>query len=195
MLVPNSNADYRVLIGDRDADDTTDLSDNASDTEEQGEYKSDVKKVLDSKHVIGGKIKLDDESDYEPDSLTMDEGEDFENLAENKYKINAAADVIVSEINDLTVANIEDTTVDEIDGLANGNDSVLLLGIDDGPLPKAEFNFKEEIHRTLINGNAHYLDDQHDEVFDDSIETIANNKGKDSKDTLETMYCNIFYKY
>lgn len=178
MLVPNPNADYRAMIGDRDADDTTDLSDNASDTEEQGEYKSDIKKVLDSKHVIGGKIKVDDESDYEPDSLTMDEKGNFDKPVENGYKNDIAVDAITNGMN-ITTAHNKDITVDVVDGTISGNESVLVMGIDDGPLPKAEFNFKEEIHRSLMNGNGIYTNDQYEEVFDDSIESIAHNKGRD----------------
>lgn len=181
MLVPNSNADYRALIGDRDADDTTDLSDNASDTEEQGEYKSDIKKVLDSKHVIGGKIKVDDESDYEPDSLTMDEAGDLDEPVENGYKNDVALDAIINK--NIAIDQNKDTTVDVVDGIVNGNDSVLVMGIDDGPLPKAEFNLKEEIHRSLMNGNGIYSNDHYEEVYDDSIESIAHNKGEDSNNT------------
>lgn len=194
MLVPNSNADYRALIGDRDADDTTDLSDNASDTEEQGEYKSDIKKVLDSKHVIGGKTKVDDESDYEPDSLTMSEADHLEEPVENGYKNDVAVNAVTYEINEnVAVVQTKDITVDVVDGIVNGNDSVLVMGIDDGPLPKAEFNFKEEIHRSLMNGNGIYSNDHYEEVYDDSIESIAQNKGKDSFYTKNALNYNSEY--
>lgn len=190
MLVPNSNTDYRALIGDRDADDTTDLSDNASDTDEQvetDEYKSDIKRVLDSKHVIGGKTKIDTVSDYEPDSLTIENGtNEFEKLVSDEYMYDKAVDDIIDEINDNSVTIVEAknvTATDEVDGMANdNNDSFILMGIDEGPLLKAEFNLKEEIHRTFMNGNVHFYpsEDTNGEVFDDSIENMAiNNKGKD----------------
>lgn len=188
MLVPNSNTDYRALIGDRDADDTTDLSDNASDTEEQAEveeFKSDIKRVLDSRHVIGGKTKIDTASDYEPDSLTIENGTDeFEKLVGDEYKHDKAVDEIINEINDTTVTIVETKNghaTDEVDGMVNGNDPVIVMGIDEGPLLKAEFNLKEEIHRNFMNGNAqHFIEevDTNGEVFDDSIESIAVNKGK-----------------
>lgn len=178
MLVPNSNADYRAMIGDRDADDTTDLSDNASDNEEQGEYKSDIKKVLDSKHIIGGKMKLDDESDYEPDSLTMAEEDEFGKLTDNGYKTDEAVEAVANNTNNFVNTKTQNSTTDVVDG-TNGNNFMLLMGIDDGPVPKAEFNLKEEIHRTLMNGNGiHYLDQQDEEIYDDSIESLAINQGK-----------------
>ncbi|XP_077299079.1 myosin-7a binding protein isoform X2 [Arctopsyche grandis] len=53
MLIPNSNTEYRALIGDRDAEDTTDLSDVGSESDEMP---SDIKHVLvNSKTIIGGK--------------------------------------------------------------------------------------------------------------------------------------------
>lgn len=183
MLVPNSNTEYRALIGDRDADDTTDLSDNASDTEEQTEYKSDIKRVLDCKHVIGGKTLFEETLDFEPDSLTVEDGaEEFEKLVDKEYKNETAVDAIINEINDNNFT-VETTNNNELD-----NVDKLLVGIDEGPLPKAEFNLKEEIHRTLMNGNAsEYPDDNsstNEEVFIDSIESITNNKGKKRKHTM-----------
>ncbi|XP_022822112.1 uncharacterized protein LOC111353355 isoform X2 [Spodoptera litura] len=150
MLVPNSNTEYRALIGDRDADDTTDLSDNASDSEEQAEYKSDMKKVLDSKHVIGGKPKVE-ECDFEPDSLTIIDGvdEDFDKLVE-KIDDDEAVDAIINEINDNKVTIVETSNVSTVDQADGGK---LLISIDSGPLTKAEFAVNEEIHRTLLNGN------------------------------------------
>lgn len=167
MLVPNSNTEYRVLIGDRDADDTTDLSDNGSDTEEQDTaYKSDIKKVLDSKHVIGGK-PIVDELDFEPDSLmSVDESEDFEKVY-NEY----------SKSED----TVDATTVIKIGEKQDQKekDSILVLGVDSGPLPKTEFNLKEEIHRTAFNGHANEDLRNSNEIAVDSleIEAISNEKG------------------
>lgn len=136
MLVPNSNTEYRVLIGDRDADDTTDLSDNASDGDEEAEYKSDVKRVLDSRYVIGGKPKIENLLVYEPDSLT---------IHQNDIKKDETVEAVNNEITEKIENNF--------DSLENENESVLVLDIESGPLPKAEFTLKEEIHRTLFNGN------------------------------------------
>lgn len=152
MLVPNSNTEYRALIGDRDADDTTDLSDNASDSEEQtADYKSDMKKVIDSKHVIGGKPKHY-ESDFEPDSLTsVDATEEFDKLVD-KVDDDVTVNAIINEINDNNVTHSVNSS-DELDG------GKLMLSVDSGPIPKAEFAVKEEIHRALFNGNAIRMSD------------------------------------
>lgn len=149
MLVPNSNTEYRAMIGDRDADDTTDLSDNASDAEEEGEYKSDIKRVLDSRHIIGGKPKIDETLDYEPDSLTIIDTDDFEKADKDTKKV---VDAINNELNDNHV-EVTEVVSNKLD---DGKDSVLILGIDSGPVLKAEFAIKEEIHRTLLNGNIDY---------------------------------------
>ncbi|KAH9631630.1 hypothetical protein HF086_006622 [Spodoptera exigua] len=190
MLVPNSNTEYRALIGDRDADDTTDLSDNASDSEEQAEYKSDMKKVLDSKHVIGGKPKVE-ECDFEPDSLTIIDGvdDDFDKLVE-KMDDDDTVDAIINEINDNKVTVVETNNVNTVDQVDGGK---LLVSIESGPLTKAEFAVKEEIHRTLLNGNAEeFMDDLsvktngdilhngHAEV--NSLDSFTNNK--ESTNTL-----------
>ncbi|XP_030021103.2 uncharacterized protein LOC115440786 isoform X3 [Manduca sexta] len=155
MLVPNSNTEYRALIGDRDADDTTDLSDNASDADEDAEYKSDIKRVLDSKHIIGGKTKINDPLDMEPDSLTIIENaKEFEKLVEDEYKENEKAmDKVINEINDNNVTIVETINVNTSDKVDSGQESILILGIEDGPLPKAEFAMNEEIHRTGLNGD------------------------------------------
>ncbi|KAG6445929.1 hypothetical protein O3G_MSEX004187 [Manduca sexta] len=155
MLVPNSNTEYRALIGDRDADDTTDLSDNASDADEEAEYKSDIKRVLDSKHIIGGKTKIDDPLDMEPDSLTIIENaKEFEKLVEDEYKDNEKTmDKVINEINDNNVTIVETINVNTSDKVDSGQESILILGIEDGPLPKAEFAMNEEIHRTGLNGD------------------------------------------
>lgn len=186
MLVPNSNTEYRALIGDRDADDTTDLSDNASDSEEQGEYKSDMKKVLDSKHVIGGKPKVE-ECDFEPDSLTIIDGvdDDFEKLVE-KMDDDVTVDAIINEINDNKATIDETNNANSVDQVDSGK---LLISIDSGPLTKAEFALKEEIHRTLLNGNTEEFMDElsvktngdilhngHAEV--NNVDSFTNNKGE-----------------
>lgn len=148
MLVPNSNTEYKALIGDRDADDTTDLSDNASEGgDEEVEFKSDVKKVLDSKHVIGGKQKIDD-FDVEPDSLTLiDESDDLKSIKFNDFiKHGDMYDSI--EDNYITKSNNQKEDI-----INNDSNNILLMGVDCGPIAKAEFNLKEEIHRTMLNGH------------------------------------------
>lgn len=59
MLVPKSSTDYRALIGDRDAEDTTDLSDIGSDYDEPGKEisRSESTKsfIQTARTVIGGK--------------------------------------------------------------------------------------------------------------------------------------------
>lgn len=60
MLVPNPSTEYRALIGDRDAEDTTDLSETGSDLEDTDSI-HDIKTMLvDSRTVIGGKNLLGD---------------------------------------------------------------------------------------------------------------------------------------
>ncbi|XP_026320113.1 uncharacterized protein LOC113230412 isoform X2 [Hyposmocoma kahamanoa] len=164
MLVPNSNTEYRVLIGDRDADDTTDLSDNASDGDGEAEYKSDVKRVLDSRHVIGGKPKIENLLDYEPDSLT---------ILQNDIKKEETVEAVNNEIAEKIENNF--------DSLENVNESVLVLDIESGPLTKAEFALKEEIHRTLFNGNVEDIVPEinghlngHDK---DEVDSVPVNKG------------------
>ncbi|CAH0592126.1 unnamed protein product [Chrysodeixis includens] len=174
MLVPNSNTEYRALIGDRDADDTTDLSDNASDSEEQAEYKSDMHRVLESKHVIGGIPKVED-TDFEPDSLTVIEGaEDFDELVE-KLDDDKTVDAIIKEINDSNVTIVETVNVNAADQVDGGK---LLISIESGPLSKAEFAVKEEIHRTLMNGNVeNYPEDlpkTNGEIYSDVPDSMNN---------------------
>ncbi|XP_047984721.1 uncharacterized protein LOC125225178 isoform X4 [Leguminivora glycinivorella] len=186
MLVPNSNAEYKAMIGDRDADDTTDLSDNASDNEpEEIDYKSDVKRVLESKHVIGGAPSID-ELDFEPDSLTIIDGsDDFEKLDEEEYMKNKLVDVVNNEVKGYKLNG------ENINGNVNGklNDgSVLIVGVDSGPLTKAEFALKEEIHRTILNGNVDaYIEDlktkENDDVFTNGNKT--NNKNTLSRHERE----------
>ncbi|KPJ00317.1 hypothetical protein RR46_02705 [Papilio xuthus] len=150
MLVPNSNADYRALIGDRDAEDTTDLSDNASDAEEQAaDYKSDVKKVLDSKHIIGGKAKVPEihTDDFEADSL---DNMIFIGSDDNEKYNDTTVDENISTVG----GNKTDFDNEGNINLVNNNeenDSILLLDVESGPPPKAEFNLNEEIHRSIFN--------------------------------------------
>ncbi|XP_037968896.2 uncharacterized protein LOC105386820 isoform X3 [Plutella xylostella] len=170
MLVPNSNTDYKALIGDRDADDTTDLSDNASDADEDDSaYQSDIKRVLDSKHVIGGKSKVDEVDDFEPDSLTnLDDANDYEEQ-EITYAMNDEVDggngPKVDTINQNVVTNAENDT----------KDSIIMCGIDSGPLQKAEFSVKEEIHRTLLNGIHNVIDEMNDDTQNDNELDIVKN--------------------
>ncbi|XP_059058422.1 uncharacterized protein LOC131851876 [Achroia grisella] len=181
MLVPNSNTEYRALIGDRDADDTTDLSDNASDGEEEAEYKSDIKRVLDSKHVIGGKSKIDEVLDFEPDSLTVEaESGDFEKFDEFPDNGVDVVDAVNNSLQDKDFTNEENSNTIDMEN-ENGNDSVLLIGIDSGPLPKAEFNLKEEIHRTVLNGN---IEDYND--FNDAKLTNEETMKKDTFDSFSS---------
>ncbi|XP_072947710.1 uncharacterized protein M7BP isoform X2 [Epargyreus clarus] len=189
MLVPNSNTEYRALIGDRDAEDTTDLSDNASDAEEQSEeFKSDVKRVLDSKHVIGGKPKVD-ALDFEPDSLmSVDGTDDFEKLYNEYNQSEDTVDAVNTKFVENGNSNNEKVNGDLEENLDNKNDSILIVGVDSGPLPKAEFNVKEEIHRTL-NGNAEaYIEDLNhsaSQALDTSITEDHNYAAnKDSTNTL-----------
>lgn len=177
MLVPNSNTQYRALIGDRDADDTTDLSDNASDNEEPDvEYKSDIKKVLDSKHVIGGKPKIDETLDFEPDSLMMIENED---VTQVKNELTESEDTVDSGLiqKNMSNANIIYNDKDE------RHNSILVLGVNSGPLPKTEFNLKEEIHRTVLNGHAE--NDVDEEIGEDSIEASFS-LSKEATNTLRS---------
>ncbi|KAL4713883.1 hypothetical protein ACJJTC_015537 [Scirpophaga incertulas] len=177
MLVPNSNAEYRALIGDRDADDTTDLSDNASDQEDQDhDYKSNIKNVLDSKHVIGGKSKIEEILDFEPDSLTIiDDEKDFDLMTnQNEEKI---VDAINDEISDANYDN-EKSQCDQNILSENEQNSILILGIDSGPMTKTEFFLKEEIHRTMLNNNAENIS------FQDLDKKINGNVSEDVVDSM-----------
>ncbi|XP_045776160.1 uncharacterized protein LOC123874672 isoform X4 [Maniola jurtina] len=181
MLVPNSNTQYRALIGDRDADDTTDLSDNGSDAEDQDiEYKSDVKKVLDSKHVIGGKPKVEEVLDFEPDSLTIiDEPQNAEEAYNERI---ISEDTVDFKPPDINIATNNNSGIIINEDHENNHDSILLLDIDSGPISKTEFNLKEEIHRTMMNGHANYSEDNNingnlSEETDDPKPLAAYNKG------------------
>lgn len=69
MLVPNPSTEFRALIGDRDAEDTSDLSETGSDIEET-EGVHDIKTILvDSRTIIGGKNLIDkiDPEIFEPE--------------------------------------------------------------------------------------------------------------------------------
>ncbi|XP_041974908.1 uncharacterized protein LOC121730115 isoform X2 [Aricia agestis] len=152
MLVPNSNTDYKALIGDRDADDTTDLSDNASEDEGDVEYKSDVKRVLDSKHIIGGQQKLE-ELDFEPDSLTIVNGNESEDM------LDSIENIIEEDDN----KNLNKKEI--IHGNNDSHDSIMVIGVNSGPISKTEFNLKEEIHRTVENGDHDGIDDDTSEPY------------------------------
>ncbi|XP_046973276.1 uncharacterized protein LOC124539862 isoform X2 [Vanessa cardui] len=177
MLVPNSNTQYRALIGDRDAEDTTDLSDNGTDNEEELEYTSDIKKVLNSKHVIGGKPKVD-EFDFEPDSLMIIDGiEDYDKANENNTNEEplTATNVNVVTQKDKVHENIVYSQDDT-------HDSILVLGVDSGPIAKTEFNLKEEIHRTALNGHNEIFDN--DNISRDTTDSIIMTHTKESTNTL-----------
>lgn len=59
MLVPNPSTEAKVLIGDREVDDTSDLSEAASDFEDESESAQSLESILvKSKSVIGGKNNL-----------------------------------------------------------------------------------------------------------------------------------------
>lgn len=85
MLVPNPTIEAKVLIGDRDAEDTTDLSDAASDYGDT-ESRQDIQSVLvESKTVIGGKNllgNLNTSNDVSDDSST-----DVSDIEEEKEQI------------------------------------------------------------------------------------------------------------
>lgn len=200
MLVPNSNTEYRALIGDRDADDTTDLSDNASDDEtEVNEVKSDIKRVLESKHIIGGKSKINEEIlDFEPDSLTsMDGVMEFDSLdgsyVGDDVKTYNLIDAVNNEVNNdndkqKIFDNVRQDEIKSVEGEnhSHSHNSILMVGIDSGPLNKAEFAV-EEIHRSFVNGkmddlNLGSLLEVHTETiekdnYDNLPETISTYKG------------------
>ncbi|XP_050680452.1 uncharacterized protein LOC126976256 isoform X3 [Leptidea sinapis] len=185
MLVPNSNTEYRVLIGDRDADDTTDLSDNGSETEDQdAEYKSDIKKVLDSKHVIGGKAKVHEILDFEPDSLmsvNAESADEFEKIYKEYSKDEDPVDAVN---NDAIIKNIVNKEVESHNIENNGDNSILIVDLESGPLTKTEFNLKEEIHRTLFNGHTDISDLSSEK--DNAIDSLDYDQ-IDSKESTNTL--------
>lgn len=69
MLVPNPTTDAKVLIGDREAEDTSDLSDAASDYGDTESVPSINNILVESKTIIGGHNLLSFDS---PDSDTAD---------------------------------------------------------------------------------------------------------------------------
>ncbi|GBP42804.1 hypothetical protein EVAR_83321_1 [Eumeta japonica] len=183
MLVPNSNTEYRVLIGDKDVDDTSDLSDNVSDAEEEAGFKSDIKRVLDSKHVIGGKPMIDEFLDVEPDSLTnLDEvdGTKTTNHNNQRQEINS---VPVSENNNEITLESDKVDVNNEPANETNDDAVLTVEIDSGPLLKPEF-VVTEIHRTAsYNKNI-------DGISEDLNQSEHNNEfqfdAKQGKDTISS---------
>ncbi|KAJ8913546.1 hypothetical protein NQ315_017097 [Exocentrus adspersus] len=58
MLVPNPTTEAKVLIGDKEVDDTSDLSDIASDYEDTDPVPGRQSLIVESKTVIGGKNPL-----------------------------------------------------------------------------------------------------------------------------------------
>lgn len=172
MLVPNSNADYRALIGDQDAEDISDLSDNNTDMEEEEiEYQSDIKKALDSQHVIGGRKKLDGVIDFEPESLTSEDIDFHVTKAKNTAVIEATNDEADS-------SNIDKIDTVNKNVIRNADESVLHRDVDSGPMDRAEFSVKEEIHRTL-NGYKSYSN-LSNSVFDEENK-YKRNKGERSR--------------
>lgn len=107
MLIPNSNTEYRALIGDRDAEDTTDLSEAGSETDDTP---TDIKQMLvNSKTIIGGK---------NPELvLTLIDQDIIEKSAETEATIEdeKSPDVTVIEKKILPPVNDEDVLKDEND--------------------------------------------------------------------------------
>lgn len=58
MLVPNPSTDFRALIGDRDAEDTSDLSETDVDVDDSETLPSLKNILVDSRTIIGGKNVL-----------------------------------------------------------------------------------------------------------------------------------------
>ncbi|XP_025831442.1 uncharacterized protein LOC108740591 isoform X3 [Agrilus planipennis] len=86
MLVPNPNTEAKVKIGDKEADETSDLSDVGSDFGDM-ESSQDIKSILiDSKTVIGGKNLLD-KINLSVDSVSEDESTDVSDMREEKEDV------------------------------------------------------------------------------------------------------------
>lgn len=58
MLVPSPNTELRTMIGDQDADDTSDLSETGSDIDDAETVASYKNILVDSRTIIGGKNLL-----------------------------------------------------------------------------------------------------------------------------------------
>lgn len=59
MVVPKPNVDTKVLIGDQEAEETSDLSDVTSEVEEEIQQSTSINSILiESKTLIGGKNKV-----------------------------------------------------------------------------------------------------------------------------------------
>ncbi|KAK4879365.1 hypothetical protein RN001_007511 [Aquatica leii] len=80
MLVPNPISEAKVLIGDREADDTSDLSDIGSDYEDTGKAIGIESLLVDSKTIIGGKNPIASINN----EIQSDGSTDASNLAEEK---------------------------------------------------------------------------------------------------------------
>lgn len=88
MLVPNPSTDFRALIGDRDAEDTTDLSETGSDIEET-DSAGDIKTILiDSRTIIGGKNLLENISTENEEPNRREDDDADEILIRHKTEIN-----------------------------------------------------------------------------------------------------------
>lgn len=74
MLVPNPTVEAKVLIGDREADDTTDLSDAASDYGDLETVPSVNAVLVESKTIIGGKNVIDIIPDTNLDETISEDG-------------------------------------------------------------------------------------------------------------------------
>lgn len=79
MLVPNPVVEAKVLIGDRDAEDTTDLSDAASDYGDIDTVPTANTILIENKTIIGGKNAILNDTKTEDDILT-DENVHKENV-------------------------------------------------------------------------------------------------------------------
>lgn len=88
MLVPNPTIETKVLIGDRDAEDTTDLSDAASDYGDIETVPTVNSILIENKTIIGGKNALNNITTPEDTLVTA------ENLPESNISKEENADDI-----------------------------------------------------------------------------------------------------
>ncbi|GLV38956.1 Myosin-7a binding protein [Carabus blaptoides fortunei] len=113
MLVPNPSTEFRALIGDRDAEDTSDLSETGSDIEDT-ESMHDIKTILvDSRTIIGGKNLIDkiDPEIFEPELQKE----------EIPLKENESCDGEVQKQEEVLVNSVEvDAVDDEVSEAKNG---------------------------------------------------------------------------
>lgn len=111
MLVPNPTIEAKVLIGDRDAEDTTDLSDAGSDFGDVEVAQGRESILVESKTVIGGKNLLasvnveEEEKEVSEDGSTdaADIVEETERVMEqfmsNEQNTDSIMDVISETLN------------------------------------------------------------------------------------------------